>query len=172
MREANDGVHRRADLVTHVCEEHGLHLRGTLGLLFGHGQLLLLHDQFLLLGEQFLLGLRQLIRLFLELAGLLLGLAEQFLRAKIARENLHAHRDHGQQLFEQCLLVVIEGAERSDFEHSQQRVLGHHRPGGRLVWSGLAKAPEDFQIARRKMHQGDRLALAGALAEQTLARAE
>ena len=33
VRQADDGVHRRADLVAHVREEHGLHLRGFLGLL-------------------------------------------------------------------------------------------------------------------------------------------
>ncbi len=42
MRQADDGVHRRADFVAHVREEHGLHLRGFLGLLFGHENFLLL----------------------------------------------------------------------------------------------------------------------------------
>ena len=40
VREADDGVHRRADLVAHVREEHGLHLRGFLGLLLGGDQFL------------------------------------------------------------------------------------------------------------------------------------
>ncbi len=35
VREADDGVHRRADLVAHVGEEHGLHLGGFLSLGFG-----------------------------------------------------------------------------------------------------------------------------------------
>ena len=35
VREADDGVHRRADFVAHVRQEHGLHLRGFLGLLLG-----------------------------------------------------------------------------------------------------------------------------------------
>jgi len=32
MREPDDGIHRRADFMTHVGEEHGLHLSGLLGL--------------------------------------------------------------------------------------------------------------------------------------------
>ena len=68
--EADDGVHRRADLVAHVREEHGLHLRGLLGLLGGFSQL------FGLCGEP---------------AGLFLGLIEQFLGAEVPLEDFQAH---------------------------------------------------------------------------------
>ncbi len=38
VREADDGVHRRADLVAHVRQELALGLRGFLGLLLGQAQ--------------------------------------------------------------------------------------------------------------------------------------
>jgi hypothetical protein len=44
VREADDRVHRRADFVAHVREEHGFRLGGFLGFLLGGSQLLLLHD--------------------------------------------------------------------------------------------------------------------------------
>ena len=70
------------------------------------------------------LGSRQLARAWaLELARLLLGLAEQLLGAQVAREDLHAHRDDRQQLFEQRLLSRGERPERCDLEDAQQRVL-------------------------------------------------
>ena len=40
VRQADDGVHRRADFVAHVRQEHGLHLRGFLGLGFCLAQFL------------------------------------------------------------------------------------------------------------------------------------
>ncbi len=39
MRQPDDRVHRRADLVAHVGEEHRLHLGRFLGFLFGFGQM-------------------------------------------------------------------------------------------------------------------------------------
>ena len=105
MGETDDGVHRGADLVAHICEEIRLRtgrvLRGVLGDL----QLPLLPDQGLLLREQCHLGLRKLGGLNFELAGLLLSLHEQFGGAQIAGKNLHAHGHHRQQFLEQRLLV-------------------------------------------------------------------
>ena len=75
MRQADDGVHRRADLVAHVREEHRLHFRGFFRLALRTGELR---------------------RLGLELTRLLPGLPEQLLGSKVALQDLQAHGDNGQ----------------------------------------------------------------------------
>ena len=150
MREADDGVHRRADLVAHVREEHGFHLGGFLGLPLGA-------DQFL--------------RLFLELARLSLRLAEQLLRAQVALQDFQAHRHDRQQFVEQRLLLRVERAEGRHFEHAEQRVLGQRRQRHRLERRGLAEAGGDAEVIRRKIRERDDLSLAARTGQPTPHRA-
>ena len=145
MREADDRVHRRADLVAHVREEHGFHLGGFLGLLLGA-------DQF--------------FRLFLELARLCLRLAEQLLRAKVALQDFQAHGHDRQQFVEQGLLLRVERAEGRHFEHAEQRVLGQHRQRHGLERRGLAQTRGDAEVLRREIRERDGLSLVRTLANQ------
>ena len=135
MRQADDGVHRRADLVAHVGEEHRLHLGGFFGLALGA-------DQFL--------------RLRLELTRLLLRLPEQLLGPKVALQDLQAHADHRQQLVEQSLLPRGERPERRHFEHAEQRVPGHRRHGRRLHRRRLAETGGDAQVVGREIRERER----------------
>ena len=111
VREADDGVHRRANLVAHVREEIRLRLGGVLGLLLGREPAPLLEDQFFRLREQFLLRLRELFGLLFKLARLFLGLLQQLLRAQVALEHVHAHGDDRQQFLQQRLLIGTERTE-------------------------------------------------------------
>ena len=132
MRQADDRVHRRADLVAHVREEHGLHLGGFLGLE---------------------LGADELGRLFFQLVRLLPGLAEQLLGAKVSLQDVQAHGHHRQQFVEQGLLMRVEGAEGRHFENAEHGVLGHRRQRRGLERRRLAQTGGDAEVAWRKIRE-------------------
>ncbi len=94
--QADDGVHRRADFVAHVGEEHRLHFSRFLRL-FG--------------------GLSQFFGLCGELAGLFLGLIEQFLRAQIPLEDFQTHHRHFQDFVQQGFFTLGESSKRGELEH-------------------------------------------------------
>ena len=147
MREADDRVHRRADLMGHVREEHRLHLGGFFRLL---------------------LRAFQLPGLGRELIGLRLRLTEQLLRVQVALEDLQAHGDHREHLSDQRLLSLAERAKRGDFEHTEQRVVGHHREGGRLHRRRVSDTRADLEIVGRKVRQRDDREASGTFTNQSL----
>ena len=149
MRQADDGVHRRADLVAHVREEHRLHLGGFFCLA---------------------LGADELRRLGLELTRLLPGLPEQLLGPKVALQDLQAHGDDGQQFVEQGLLPRRERPEGCHFEDAEQRIGGYRRHGRRLHGRRLAETGGNAQVVRREIRQRERSPFLRALTHE--ARAE
>ena len=151
VREADDRVHRSPDLVAHVGEEHGLQLRGFLGLLPRSRELDLLR---------------------FELPCLFLGLAEELLRPEVAGQDLEAHPDDRQQLVEERLLVSGERSKRRELEDREELVLGRHRPGGRLGRSRLADARHDAQSVRGDAREARRLALPRALTRERFSRSQ
>ncbi len=172
VRQADDGVHRRPDLVAHVGQEHRLHLRRLLGLALGDVQLLLLRDQLLFLREQLLLGLRQLFRLLLEPARLLLRLLEQLAGPHVAGQDLHAQGDDGQELLDQRRLLRGQGAERGELDHPEELGLRHEGPGQYRRRRGRAEPRRDAQILRRQTGQDDRPAIPRALSHQAVPQRE
>jgi hypothetical protein len=102
------------------------------------------------LREQLFLRLGELLGLFFKLAGLFLGLPEEFLRAEIALNDFQTHRDDRQQLCEQRLLVGVERAEGSEFQNRQQGVLGHQWPRAGVERRGPTQARGNLEIIRRQ----------------------
>ena len=147
MGEPDDRVHRRSDFVAHVREEHGFHLGGFLGLVFGA-------DEFL--------------RLFLELARLRPRLAKQLLRAQIALQNVEAHGHHRQQFVDERLFKAAERAEGGHFEHAEHRVLRRHRERHCLNRGGLTKTRGNAEVIGRQIRDCDDPSLARTLANQPL----
>jgi hypothetical protein len=148
MRQADDGVHRRANLVAHVREEHRLHFGGLFGLA---------------------LGADELRRLRLELTRLLTGLREELLGPKVPLQDLEAQGDDGEQFVEQGLHPRSERTEGGDFEHPEQRVTGHRRHGGGLQRRRLAEAGGNAHVVGREIRQRERSSFLRALTDEARA---
>ena len=184
---ADDGVHRRADLVAHVGQEQALGLGCRLGLqprllhLGGLGadggvgleQFVLLQQQLLPLFLQFLLGGAQFLGLGAKDGRLALGLVQQFPGALVALEDLQAQRQGLDQVVQQFPAAVIEGGEGRQLHHRQQATVGgQYRDSQEGTRQGLAQARADADIVRRDVADLDRLFLAGALTDQPLTEVE
>ena len=103
----------------------------------------------------FSLAACQLLGLFGKLIRLRLRLTEQLLRAQVALKDLQAHGGHRQHFSEQRLLSLAERAQRGDFQHTEQRVLGQHREGSRLHRRRVSDTRGDVEIVRGQVRQRD-----------------
>ena len=134
VRHADHRVHRCADLVAHVGEEHALGASGVLralprGLHFlglrvdlgiGLHQVLLLAHEFVFLLLHLLGRDLEFLGLDAEDLGLALRLLQEFAGAAVALEDLEVEREWHQQQCHQFALEVVEGLQGGEFDHSQR----------------------------------------------------
>ncbi len=168
---AGGGIHEPdPPLGVHAEDALGAGFQNQPGALLAGLEMFALGGQFPLLPQQLLLRLGKLLGLRLELPGLFLGLRQQFPGAQIALENFQTHRHDRQQLVHQRLLVRSQRPERPKLDHTQQDVPGHQRPGRHLNRRGVPQTGGNAAKVCRQGRQGDRPAVAGALADQSLLR--
>ena len=132
VREDQQAVERRAQLVRHVGEELGLVLRGErelLGLLLQRLAgllhfLVLALDLLVLVRQQprlllqLLVGLLQLLLAALQLLGERLRLLQQVLRPHVGLDRVDHDADRFRELVEERLVRRVEALERGQLEHA------------------------------------------------------
>ncbi len=193
LRQDQQRVERRAQLVRHVGEEFGLVFGGE-GKLLG----LFLHcasrhfdfevlrlDLLLLILEQLRFLLQLLVRrVQLFLLGGQLGLARlKFLgeELRLFQQALGAHRrgdgvehdaDRFHQLVEEGLVRLVELAERGELDHGLHFVLEQGGQDVDVGRRGVAEAGADADEVRRHVLQQDRALVRRGLANQPFAKPE
>ena len=193
LRQDQQRVQRRAQLVAHVGEELGLVLRGErelLGLLLDraarHVDLEVLRlDLLLLILEQLGLFLQLLVgRVELFLLGGQLGLARLQLlgeQLRLLEQALGAHRrgdrvehdaDRFHQLVQEALVGLVELAERGQLDHRLDVVLEQSRQDVDVGRRGVAEARADADEVARHVLEQDRTLVGRGLADQALAQPE
>ena len=193
LREDEQRVERRPQLVGHVREELGL-VPGREGELLG---LLLercprqLHlavldlDAGVLLGEELRLLLQLLVRLLellllrlelllplLQLERQALRLLEQLLGAHVLRDHVEDDADPLLELVEERLVHLAEAAERRELEYRHHEALEEDRHDDDVVRRGLAEPGRDPDVVLGRLGQQDRRLLERRLPDEPLAELE
>jgi hypothetical protein len=186
VRQDQQRVERRPQLVRHVREELGLVLRRQrelLGLLLqrlaGLLDLLVLPLHLdVLLGQQLGLvlqlgvGLLELFLLALQLAGERLGLLEQVLRTHVRLDRVQHDADRFGELVEERLVRRVEPVEAGQLEDGLHLALEHDRHHDDVQRLGLAEPGRDVDVVVRDVGEEDLLLLQRALPDEALAELE
>ena len=186
LRQDQQAVERRAQLVRHVGEELGLVLRrqGELGGLVFEREprlldlaVLVLHLH-VLLGEQagflrqLFVGVLQLLLAALQLGGERLRLLEQALGAAVRLDVVQHHADALHELVEERQVGRAELVEGRQLDHRLDLLLEQDRQHHRIARQRLAQAGGDPIVLARHAAHDDALLLERALADQSLAGPE
>src|SRR5690348_15120652 len=186
VRENEQAVERRAQLVRHVREEFGLVFRRErelLGLLLERlARLLdldvLALDLLVLVREQSRLLLELLVRLLqLLLAALQFGcerlrLREQILGAHVRLDRVDHDADRFGQLIEELLVRGAEALERRELEHAPYLSFEDDRQHEDVLRWRRAEPRRDRHVILRNVREQDLRSLDGALPDEPFAQLE
>ena len=186
VRENQQAVERRAQLVRHVGEELGLEARGQrqlLGLLLERLPRLLdlgvlaLHLD-VLFGQQLgllfelLVGELQFLLLELELVRQRLRLLQQIFRARVGLDGVQHDADALGELIEEGVVRRVELVERGQLEDALHLALEQDRQDDQMLRRGFAEARDDLQVVGGHAIELDLAPVHRALADEPFAQAQ
>ena len=186
IRQDEQAVQRRPQLMRHVGEELGLVLRGQRELLGLFFQRLARLFDFLVLAFDLFVLLHQQLRFFLELfVGLLqfllaalqlmrerLRLLQQILGTHVGFDGVDDDSDTLGELIEQRVMGIVETFQRGQFQHAFDLSFEDDRQDQDVVRRRFAKSGRDLDVILRNLGQRDFLLLQRALADQSFAEIE